>query len=51
MTETLGVPAFAERLPAGSETFAAGPKEIGELLRADYDRLGRLVAEIGLKAD
>jgi len=51
IAEIVALPAFAERLPAGSEPFAAGAKEVGELMRTDLERFGRVVAEIGLKAD
>ncbi|MGH8620232.1 MAG: Bug family tripartite tricarboxylate transporter substrate binding protein [Burkholderiales bacterium] len=51
VAEIVALPAFAERLPAGSEPFAASAREVAELMRADHERFGRVVAEIGLKAD
>jgi tripartite-type tricarboxylate transporter receptor subunit TctC len=47
----LEAPGFAERLPAGTETFPADPAEVAARLRQDHERFGRLVAEIGLQAD
>jgi tripartite-type tricarboxylate transporter receptor subunit TctC len=47
----LEAPGFAERLPAGTETFLADPAAIAARLRQDHARFGRLVAEIGLQAD
>lgn len=51
VSEAQGAPAFIEKLPPGSQTYPAGPRELGAQMRADNERLGRLVAEIGLKAD
>jgi len=44
-------PGFGEKLPLGSETYSAGPKDLGVQMRTDSERLGRLVIELGLKAD
>ena len=49
--DMLSIAANVERLPAGTEHFRAGPRELGEQVRQDYERLGRLVREIGLKPD
>jgi tripartite-type tricarboxylate transporter receptor subunit TctC len=48
---TISEPAFAERLPVGTSPFALGPAELAAHMRRDHERLGRLVAEIGLQQD
>ena len=47
----VGAPGFAERLPAGTEPYQAGPAEVAATLREQHARLGRLVAAIGLQQD
>lgn len=51
VAEFLATPASIERLPPGTEPFRVGPKELGDQVRLEYERLGQLVTEIGLKAD
>ncbi len=48
---TVGQPSFAEKLPVGTAPFTLGPAELSAHMRRDYERLGRLVAEIGLQQD
>ena len=47
----LSAAGIAERLPPGTEPFRAGPQELGEQVRQDHERLGRLVTEMGLQPD
>jgi tripartite-type tricarboxylate transporter receptor subunit TctC len=51
MLETLSAPSFAEKLPAGVKPFVLGPAELAAYIRRDNERLGKLVAEIGLTQD
>ena len=49
--DMLSAAGIAERLPPGTEPFRAGPQELGEQVRQDHERLGRLVTEMGLQPD
>ncbi|WP_426955945.1 Bug family tripartite tricarboxylate transporter substrate binding protein [Muricoccus radiodurans] len=49
--EIQATPAFVEKLPIGVQPFVFGPAEFAAQIRADNERLGRLVAEIGLTPD
>lgn len=51
VTEALSAPGFAERLPVGVSPFLLGPGELAAHIRRDHERLGRLVADIGLSPD
>ncbi|WP_431280721.1 Bug family tripartite tricarboxylate transporter substrate binding protein [Humitalea sp. 24SJ18S-53] len=48
---TIDTPAFAAKLPIGTQPFVLGPQELAAYMRADSERLGRLVADIGLQQD
>jgi tripartite-type tricarboxylate transporter receptor subunit TctC len=46
------VPAVQERLSsAGIDTVGGTPQELAELMREDYERFGRVVRKVGIKAD
>ena len=51
IAEFLSTPASVERLPPGTEPFRVGPKELADQAKLEYERLGQLVSEIGLKPD
>jgi tripartite-type tricarboxylate transporter receptor subunit TctC len=51
LLETVNSAAFVERLPVGTGPFALGPAELTAHIRAESERIGRLVAEIGLTQD
>jgi tripartite-type tricarboxylate transporter receptor subunit TctC len=44
-------PAFAAKLPLGVTSFALTAAELAAQIRLDHDRLGKLIAEIGLTQD
>lgn len=48
---TITEPAFAAKLPVGTQPFTLGPAELAAHMRRDHERLGRLAAEIGLQQD
>ncbi|WP_458095655.1 Bug family tripartite tricarboxylate transporter substrate binding protein [Roseomonas sp. WA12] len=49
--DTITTPAFAEHLPVGVSPFLLGPADLTAQIRRDNERLGQLVAEIGLTQD
>lgn len=49
--DTIDTPAFAAKLPIGTTPLVMGPRELAAYMRRDSDRLGRLVADIGLQPD
>ncbi|GGI98465.1 Bug family tripartite tricarboxylate transporter substrate binding protein [Neoroseomonas lacus] len=48
---TVNAPGFAEKMPLGVAPFALNPAELGAQVRRDNERLGRLIADIGLTSD
>lgn len=48
---TVNDPGFAERLPLGVSPFPLNDAELTQQIRADNERLGKLIAAIGLKQD
>ncbi|HEY4250978.1 MAG TPA: tripartite tricarboxylate transporter substrate binding protein [Roseomonas sp.] len=48
---TLAAPGFADRLPLGVSPFPLSAADLAATIRRDNDRLGRLVADIGLTPD
>jgi tripartite-type tricarboxylate transporter receptor subunit TctC len=51
--KTLELPEVRDKLHAagGLEPFVTSPDEFGALIRRDYDRFGKLIKEVGIKAD
>jgi tripartite-type tricarboxylate transporter receptor subunit TctC len=49
--EVISTPDFAAKLPIGVTPFTLGPPELTAQIRRDNERLGRLVAAIGLVQD
>lgn len=48
---TVNSAGFVDKLPVGVTPFPLGPAELSARIRAENERLGRLVAEIGLTQD
>jgi tripartite-type tricarboxylate transporter receptor subunit TctC len=51
--KTLELPEVRDKLHAagGLEPFATSPEEFVALIRRDYERFGKLIKEVGIKAD
>ncbi len=49
--DVIGTPDFAARLPIGTSPLVMDPAALAAHMRADHERLGRLVAAIGLTVD
>ena len=51
--KALELPEIREKLHAagGLEPFVSSPEEFAALIRRDFDRFGRLIKEVGIKAD
>jgi tripartite-type tricarboxylate transporter receptor subunit TctC len=51
--KTLELPEVRDRLHAagGLEPFITSPEQFAALIRRDYERFGRLIKEVGIKAD
>jgi tripartite-type tricarboxylate transporter receptor subunit TctC len=49
----LAMPDVRERLNAGGglEPYSTTPEEFGALIRSDYERFGKLIKDLGIKAD
>jgi len=53
LRKVLAMPEVREKLNAGGglEPYSSTPEEFAALIRSDYERFGRLIREIGIKAD
>ncbi len=52
MLAVLAIPAVKERLAGlGVEIYAKGPEDLAKLTKADLDRWGPIVKQIGIKLD
>ncbi len=51
LLDTVNAPAFAEKLPIGTTPFALGPAALAERVQSEGERIGRLIAAIGLTPD
>jgi tripartite-type tricarboxylate transporter receptor subunit TctC len=51
--KVLELPEVREKLhgAGGLEPFVTSPDEFAALIRRDYERFGRLIKEVGIKAD
>ncbi|HKU46546.1 MAG TPA: tripartite tricarboxylate transporter substrate binding protein [Burkholderiales bacterium] len=50
--KVLAIPAVQERFaPQGLEVASGSPEEFAKLYKSDYDKYGRLVKELGIRAD
>jgi len=53
LQRVLGLPDVRERLNAGGglEPYSTTPEEFAALIRSDHERFGRLIKDLGIKAD